>query len=796
MTIVDTTGIHFLPVRWCGCAGAASHTSQLLDCGLYPASQRAARTCFTFTVLDDFLLDNLECKTTAMNYYRRLRRVTDPVFPHEVPDRYLELLRVSREWTLLQAKKEHGYGRPGVGFRETADDRDYLYARTYVMDGNFHAEQMRMRNPGNDVPLMPGKMFMVNPGPYEDHLLVAKEVKMPSTCHDHKAVSQANADRHKLAVTGIGATSCARHGCFVPHSVVNFQKGERQMNMDYSLSNALGYQSKGLTHVYLCYDIVCQYHVYLDKRFAGNPHLHMPSGLVLYKCIGLFHVHGHQAVCEVRHSLTFTKGAGEVDGEIIETQWSTTNRISGSTRTMSTSHRQETLDRHMNDWNWKKMITMVASLRRKIKANRPLLAEMKQDLLAKESGLNAETLQSWKRELNIAQRRRLTNVKAMDKYLVKKPILPTQTDLLVQLTEAEGNGGRIVGTAEWIAEGLKLEELQLTIRRDVKQQGEKITKPQQLKLAQRRKALETRIRRFHRQANAISHRADWGVDESEADDEEWEDEGPVVAREPHGPWSMFTSRPKLPHSENMAEQTPLGLPSNLSPVVFDDESLKRLAEQELTLRRGQANDALHQLRLLLGHKSFQFRTSIRHGKSNTKRTRAFTTMNKLDRAVSIHASIYRRCRAAMVVLGLSEEEQLKYQRLSKEDLNVTTAIAEPNKPGQRHKSTSWIWNIDVGGDLDRNDTLSIIHRIHWFHARSKVDRLEEEAGILRRELDSVGRYFSHHAEMWRDRAIQHPGDDYAGFAPYCRKRAAMYDRLYRDAQQTYRDVYADPNIFT
>ena len=47
---------------------------------------------------------------------------------------------------------------------------------------------------------------------------------------------------------------------------------------------------------------------------------------------------------------------------------------------------------------------------------------MKQDLSAKESGLNAETLQSWKRELNIAQRRRLTNVKAMDKYLVKKPI--------------------------------------------------------------------------------------------------------------------------------------------------------------------------------------------------------------------------------------------------------------------------------------------------------------------------------------------------------------------------------------
>ncbi|KAH9917949.1 uncharacterized protein B0H18DRAFT_958147 [Fomitopsis serialis] len=129
-------------------------------------------------------------------------------------------------------------------------------------------------------------------------------------------------------------------------------------------------------------------------------------------------------------------------------------------------------------------------------------------------------------------------------------------------------------------------------------------------------------------------------------------------------------------------------------------------------------------------------------------------------------------------------------------MSPPTTITKPNKPGQRHKLTSWVWNIDVGGDLDRNDTLSIIHRIHWFHAHSKVDRLKEEAGILRWELDSVGRYFSHHAEMWRDRAIQHPGNDYAGFAPYCWKCAAMYDHLYRDAQQTYRDVYADPNIFT
>jgi hypothetical protein len=33
--------------------------------------------------------------------------------------------------------------------------------------------------------------------------------------------------RNHLDSTGKGACACARHGAFVPHSVVDFQKGER-----------------------------------------------------------------------------------------------------------------------------------------------------------------------------------------------------------------------------------------------------------------------------------------------------------------------------------------------------------------------------------------------------------------------------------------------------------------------------------------------------------------------------------------------------------------------------------------
>jgi hypothetical protein len=53
--------------------------------GMFPASFNRPKTAFTFAVLDDFLLDNLECGTSAMNYYSKLRRMTSSVFPHLVP---------------------------------------------------------------------------------------------------------------------------------------------------------------------------------------------------------------------------------------------------------------------------------------------------------------------------------------------------------------------------------------------------------------------------------------------------------------------------------------------------------------------------------------------------------------------------------------------------------------------------------------------------------------------------------------------------------------------------------------
>lgn len=128
--------------------------------------------------------------------------------------------------------------------------------------------------------------------------------------------------------------------------------------MDYSLSNALKYRSDGIRAALVMYNVICQYGVHLQTRMARSPYLNIPDGLTIWKSIGLFHVHGHQKECELRSSPSLMNRVGEVNGEIVETMWASLNKVSGSTRTMSNSHRQEVLDRHMNDWNYKKMITM------------------------------------------------------------------------------------------------------------------------------------------------------------------------------------------------------------------------------------------------------------------------------------------------------------------------------------------------------------------------------------------------------------------------------------------------------
>ena len=115
LTLVDTTGIHQIQVHYCRCTDGClvpEHV-QLLRVGLYPATITMPRTAFTFRVLDDYLLLNLETKATPQHFLAKLQRSTTNHFPDALPDRYRELLRVIRQWRNLKQQQNAGLAYTG-----------------------------------------------------------------------------------------------------------------------------------------------------------------------------------------------------------------------------------------------------------------------------------------------------------------------------------------------------------------------------------------------------------------------------------------------------------------------------------------------------------------------------------------------------------------------------------------------------------------------------------------------------------------------------------------------------------
>ncbi|KAG2737487.1 hypothetical protein P692DRAFT_20687725, partial [Suillus brevipes Sb2] len=82
------------------------------------------------------------------------------------------------------------------------------------------------------------------------------------------------------------------------------------------------------------------------------------------------------------------------------------------------------------------------------------------------------------------------------------------------------------------------------------------------------------------------------------------------------------------------------LPSSLGIDQCKRCMAEDLIPLEMSLCKGQANDALHNLRIHLCNKAILFRTTVRQAKSQALKTRAWSQVMSVQQAVSLHASIY------------------------------------------------------------------------------------------------------------------------------------------------------------
>ncbi|KAG1722601.1 uncharacterized protein EDB91DRAFT_1255997 [Suillus paluster] len=721
--------------------------------GLFPASFINPKTVFTFAVLDDFLLDNLECGTSVMNYYSKLQCSTSSAFPHLVPDRYRELMRVARQWRQLKAYKWNGFShdpeppkpgeqalfcpacpQPGInipcGPKENLDQ--LKYTRSYVMDGNFKAEHLHPKNLEDEVWLTDGLGFMVGNARYKGHLEGAKDTIERSSCNNHRAVNQANASWHKLETTGIGGCACARHGCFVPHSMVDFQKGERQMNMDYALCEALQHNMQGLTRAITFYDINCQYHKHFHQRVWNSPYLTVDPAVKIVPGIGLWHVHGHQDSCYVRYASNFIEGTGRIDGEIMETLWAPLNLISPSSRGMSSPHQKECLDYQMNDCNFMKMIRMRKSLTQKYKEARAGVEESRKVFDTLTSNAPAVAVASWLDAEVESQSRRLQDPLAMDIYEIKMDKAPSKKQKEHQLMER--NGGPQVpasrrGVTTWISTGLAIEEAQITLLMAVRRLRTRPSETQKLEIMRKQDRLQGQIDAFN--AGAMTYLGDNFLDH-EVDDEmdDFEDEALDV--------EIMQDPDEDEHEDDaVADPTAPAFPPELTVIPLPSNiGIDRCSQL--------ANDALHNLRLHLSDKAVLFQTAVWKAGSQSQLTRAWSQVKLVEQKVSLNASIYQKSRKQMIKLGVKDHLMEKYEPLLHEQLKVSTAIADPNARGQRNKSLTWFWSVEF------NSNGPEVLSVHWLRAKALRDRWAEEFTVIEHEMDWTCTFFLHKSWTWVD----------------------------------------------
>ncbi|KAH9911809.1 hypothetical protein B0H21DRAFT_704547 [Amylocystis lapponica] len=256
ITVTHTNGVHRVCVVLCECNHRGINYAQLMRARLFPASLEAPASAFTFDTLETFELLLVQGKLPAYEYFETLKRMTDNISPHRVPNRYKEFLRVHRVWRHLTMERRSGqpfgideflpesvrpHGSfavpcpacPAVGFNmpegwETCSPaKRHLYLNVLSLDGT-HSLQKKLKNDDpDDVSLNEGRAYFVQDEPFRAFLErcgYVDKVRATSnfTCHSLRAVNMQNQSKFKnCKVTGVVVVVDSRHGLYMPAGMVD-----------------------------------------------------------------------------------------------------------------------------------------------------------------------------------------------------------------------------------------------------------------------------------------------------------------------------------------------------------------------------------------------------------------------------------------------------------------------------------------------------------------------------------------------------------------------------------------------
>jgi len=160
--------------------------------------------------------------------------------------------------------------------------------------------------------------------------------------------------------------------------------------------------------------------------------------------------------------------------------------------------------------------------------------------------------------------------------------------------------------------------------------------------------------------------------------------------------------PDIPPETVQPELSCIALPSSLPEDSPHRNLLAPLREKEFELRRGHANDSLAGIRANIGHQAFQYKKTLRPAHKKIHRTRARSAIQATNWELVLHCRVYKRTHQVMIDLQFEPETvEALYQLVTKRDLDVKTAVKDPNVAGSSQVKLSWIWITHQG--IEPND---------------------------------------------------------------------------------------------
>jgi hypothetical protein len=260
----------------------------------------------------------------------------------------------------------------------------------------------------------------------------------------------------------------------------------------------------------------------------------------------------------------------------------------------------------------------------------------------------------------------------------------------------------------------------------------------------------------------------------------------------------------IPTDSARPESSSIALPSALPQQSAHRLSLSRLINTELELRKGHANDCLAEIRTIIGQQAFQYKKILRPAHNKALRTRARSSIQNVQRTLTLKSRLYKRTRKAM--LSLDVELDSVYKELTNNDIKVSTAVDSPNVAGSTRTQLSWIWTSHQGVvTADDNhltecklySILSVlgspnktVYRVHWLRARAQLHRWQEEVALTRNEMHWTINYFTSRQRQWFLWQYSHY-EMTPGHHVYAERQKAMWAEIREQARRSFKDIWAD-----